>query len=237
VKKESIIFGSGIGLAVIGLPLNLNIQPLTPEEIYNLSRDDINKFDRGATYNWDTRADHVSDLLIITSLVSPALLTFSDEIRNDLSTILIMYLETLLLSESLAFLSKGITQRIRPYAYNEDVALDKKLSDDTKRSFYSSHTTKAFAVAVFVSTVYGDYFSESEWKPIIWGSSLLFASTIGYLRYKSGKHFPTDIITGAIIGSALGYFVPFIHRTNESDLDVSFGINGNGSTMNFFYKF
>jgi len=66
---------------------------------------------------------------------------------------------------------------------------------------------------------------------------LLFASTIGYLRYKSGKHFPTDILTGALIGSAIGYFIPFIHRTNESDLDVSFGINGNGSTINFLYKF
>ncbi|MEE9448603.1 MAG: hypothetical protein V3V72_01025 [Ignavibacteriaceae bacterium] len=60
----------------------MNIQPLTAEHIYNLSRDDINKLDRGATYNWDTRADDVSDVLIITSLVSPALLTFSDEIRN-----------------------------------------------------------------------------------------------------------------------------------------------------------
>jgi hypothetical protein len=28
-----------------------------------------------------------------------------------------------------------------------------------------------------------------------------------------------------------------MHRTNESDLDVSLGVNGNGSTINFLYKF
>jgi len=57
------------------------------------------------------------------------------------------------------------------------------------------------------------------------------------LRYASGKHFPTDIITGALVGSAVGYFIPFLHRTNESDINVGLGMNGNGSTINFLYKF
>jgi membrane-associated phospholipid phosphatase len=237
VKREYIIFGSAIGLGVIGLKINDDILPLTLEEINALNRDDVNSFDRGATYNWSLAIANTSDILAAALILSPALLAFSDEVRNDFTPVLTMYFQTLILAEALPLTLKGITQRTRPFVYNEDAPLEEKQSQNAKRSFFSGHTSVAFAMAVFLSTVYSDYHPNSEWKPFIWGVSLLAASTVGYLRYAAGKHFPTDIITGALVGSAIGYFIPFIHRTNESDLDVSFGINGNGSTLNFLYKF
>ena len=236
-KRESIIFGSAIGLAVIGLTINDDILPFTLDEINALNRDDVNNFDRGATYNWSPAAGNTSDILVSAMILSPALLAFSDEVRNDFTPVLTMYFQTLILAEALPLTLKGITQRTRPFAYNEDAPLEAKQKQNAKRSFFSGHTSVAFAMAVFLSTVYSDYHPNSEWKPFIWGVSLLAASTVGYLRYAAGKHFPTDIITGALVGSAIGYFIPFIHRTNESDLDVSLGINGKGSTLNFLYKF
>jgi membrane-associated phospholipid phosphatase len=237
VKRESIIFGSAIGFGIIGLTVNDDIVPFTLDEINALDRQDVNTFDRGATYNWSPAAANASDILATALILSPALLAFSDEVRNDFTPVLTMYFQTLILAEALPLTLKGITQRTRPFVYNEDAPLDEKESQNAKRSFFSGHTSVAFAMAVFLSTVYGDYHPNSHWKPFVWGASLLVASTVGYLRYAAGKHFPTDIITGALVGSALGYFIPFIHRTNESDLDVSFGINGNGSTINFLYKF
>jgi membrane-associated phospholipid phosphatase len=235
--RESIIFGSTIGLGIIGLTVNDDIVPFTLDEINALNRDDVNKFDRSATYNWSPAAGNASDILAVALILSPALLAFSDEVRNDFTPVLTMYFQTLILAEALPLTLKGITQRTRPFAYNEDAPLEEKQSPNAKRSFFSGHTSIAFAMAVFLSTVYSDYHPNSEWKPFIWGVSLLAASTVGYLRYTAGKHFPTDIITGALVGSAIGYFIPFIHRTNESDLDVSLGVNGNGSTLNFLYKF
>jgi membrane-associated phospholipid phosphatase len=237
VKRESIIFGTAIGLGIIGLKVNDDIVPLTLDEINALNRDDVNAFDRGATYNWSLAAANASDILATALILSPALLAFSDEVRNNFTPVLTMYFQTLILAEALPLTLKGITQRTRPFVYNEDAPLDEKESQNARRSFFSGHTSVAFAMAVFLSTVYGDYHPNSEWKPFVWGVSLLAASTVGYLRYAAGKHFPTDIITGALIGSALGYFIPFIHRTNESDLDVSLGVNGNGSTINFLYNF
>ncbi|MFC2094165.1 phosphatase PAP2 family protein [Bacteroidota bacterium] len=236
-KRESIIFASAIGLGIVGLNVNDDIIPLTLDEIHALNRDDVNAFDRGATYNWSPAAANASDILATALILSPALLAFSDEVRNDFTPVLTMYFQTLILAEALPLAVKGITQRTRPFAYNEDAPLEEKQSQNAKRSFFSGHTSVAFAMAVFLSTVYSDFHPNSQWKPFVWGVSLLAASTVGYLRYAAGKHFPTDIITGAVIGSALGYFIPFIHRTNESDLDVSLGINGNGSTINILYKF
>ncbi|MCH7774011.1 MAG: phosphatase PAP2 family protein, partial [Bacteroidetes bacterium] len=232
-----IIFGSAIGLTVIGLTINDDILPFTLDEINALNRDDVNKFDRGATYNWSPAAGNASDILLAVTILSPALLAFSDEVRNDFTPVLTMYFQTLILAETLPLMLKGITQRTRPFVYNEDAPLEEKETQNARRSFYSGHASVAFAMAVFLSTVYSDFHPNSELKPFIWGVSLLAATTVGYLRYAAGRHFPTDIITGALVGSALGYFIPFIHRTNESDLDVSFGINGNGSTLNFLYEF
>ena len=236
-KKESIIFGSGIGLAVIGITIIDNILPFTLNEINAVNRSDVNKFDRGATYNWSPTAGNASDILIAVTILSPALLAFSDVVRYDFIPVLSMYFQTLILAIALPLTLKGITQRTRPFVYNEDAPHNVKQTQNAKRSFFSGHTSVAFAMAVFLSTVYIDYHPNSEWKPFVWGVSLLAASTVGYLRYAAGKHFNTDIITGAVVGSALGYFIPFMHRVNENDLDVSFGINGNGSTMNFLYKF
>lgn len=236
-KKESIIFGSGIGLGVIGLIINDDILPFTVNELNAINRNDVNKFDRGATYNWSPTIANASDVLVAATILSPALLAFSDEVKNDFTPVLSMYFQTLILSEALSLMLKGITQRPRPFVYNEDVPLNKKQTLNAKRSFFSGHASVAFAMAVFLSTVYSDYHPNSKWKPFVWGVSLLAASTVGYLRYAAGKHFPTDIITGAVVGSAVGYFIPFIHRTNESDINVSIGINGNGNTINFQYKF
>jgi membrane-associated phospholipid phosphatase len=236
-KRESILFVSAIGLGIIGLTVNDDIVPFTLDEINALNRDDVNTFDRGATYNWSPAAANASDILAAAIILSPALLAFSEDVRNDFTPVLTMYFQTLILSEALPLTIKGITQRTRPFAYNEDTPIEEKQTQNAKRSFFSGHTSVAFAMAVFLSTVYGDYHPNSSWKPFVWGVSLLAASTVGYLRYAAGKHYPTDIITGALVGSALGYFIPFLHRTNESDLDVSLGVNGNGSTINFLYKF
>lgn len=236
-KRESIIFVSAIGLGIIGLTVNDDIVPFTLDEINALNRDDVNNFDRGATYNWSPAAANASDILAAVTILSPALLAFSEEVRNDFTPVLTMYFQTLILAEALPLTIKGITQRTRPFVYNEDAPLEEKQTQNAKRSFFSGHTSVAFAMAVFLSTVYSDYHPNSHWKPFVWSVSLLAATTVGYLRYAAGKHFPTDIITGALVGSALGYFIPFIHRNNKSDLDVSLGINGNGSTLNFLYKF
>lgn len=237
LTKESIIFGSSIGMGVLSFPINDDIQPLSISEINNLNRNNINGFDRRAVYNYSVAERNMSDILLITSILSPALLAFSDNIRNGSSPVITMYFETLFLSASIPYLTKGITQRVRPFAYNSAVPLDEKQTKNAKRSFFSGHTSISFAMAVFISTVYSDYYPNSDWKPVVWAGSLVLATTVGVLRYSSGSHFPTDIITGALVGSAIGYFIPFIHRTGNSNLDFSIGANRSGSFINFNFKF
>jgi membrane-associated phospholipid phosphatase len=150
-------------------------------------------------------------------LIAPMALLTSDKVRDDFGTFSVMYLENLLLSFAAVHTTKIISKRNRPYMYNKNVPLKYKSNSSSRLSFFSGHTTHAFSSAVFLSTIYAEYYPDSKWKPYIWGISLLSASITGYLRYASGNHFPTDIIMGAVVGSAIGYLIPLIHKVDKED--------------------
>ncbi|MBU2445656.1 MAG: phosphatase PAP2 family protein, partial [Bacteroidetes bacterium] len=212
LTKDAAVIGTGIASSVTALIIDSKVKSLSIEEINKLSLDDINSFDRGAAYNWSEDYSLASDLLVSFSAAAPALLFLSEKVRKDFITVSAMYLETMIYSMALPYLAKGSFQRARPFVYNKNVSLEEKLLPDAKKSFFSGHTTMAFSTAVFLSTVYGDYFPDSKNKPYVWAGSLLIATLTGYSRYEAGKHFPTDIIAGAIVGSAIGYIIPLIHR-------------------------
>jgi len=127
-----------------------------------------------------------------------------------------MYAEAILFGASLPALSKGIFSRFRPFVYNPNVAMEEKLSPDAQKSFFSGHTSVAFASMIFFSTVYNKYYPDSGWRPFIWGGSILLAASVGYLRIVAGAHFPSDVITGAIVGGLVGYIIPRIHESDAS---------------------
>ena len=215
--REAIMLGGGFGLGVLTLSLESNIDSLNFNELQNLSRKNVNAFDRGATYNWSEDASIISDYLLNFMIISPVTLLTSDEVRNDFGTFSVMYLENLFLSFAAVHTTKILIKRNRPYTYNKNVPKNHRSDKTSRLSFFSGHTTHAFSSAVFLSSVYAEYYPDSKWKTYIWGISLLSASLTGFLRYSSGDHFPTDIIVGAVVGSAIGYLVPLIHKVDKKD--------------------
>ncbi len=216
-KKDGALLIVGIPLSAIGFALETSITPLTLDEVNNLDRNNINIIDRFASYNYSTGTSDLSDILLYTCMASPLLLLSSSSIRTDFGIVYGMYAESLLFGVALPAYGKGGVQRIRPYNYTHEAPLDKKISAESKKSFFSGHTTIAFTSVVFLSTIYGKYYPNSQWKPYIWTGSLLLASTVGYLRIAAGSHFLTDVLVGAIVGTTLGYFIPKIHESDNPD--------------------
>jgi len=218
---DSILAGSGAALYGISFYTEKNIDPLTDSEIERLSKKDINRFDRSAAYNWSPAADRWSTGIVLPLMISPLAFLTGNRTENDFITIGIIYSESLLITEGLNRTTKNIVQRKRPYTYNSDAPISEKKDKDAVLSFYSYHTAHAFNSAVFVSTVFSDYYPDSIWRYTVWGTSISAASITGYLRYRAGKHFPTDIIAGAAIGSLTGWMVPALHRRGSGDISVS----------------
>ena len=231
--KDGWLLGSGTAAAVAGFAAQHSVDPLSLDAINRLSREDINAFDRRATNFYSTGLSTGSDVLVGTLLVFPAALFIS----NDAFTVGVMYAETVMFTGAASFIAKGLVQRTRPFAYNPTVPIEKKREKEARRSFFSGHTAAAFSAAVFTSTVFSAYHPDSKWQPVIWSTSLLTASIVGGLRYRSGQHFPTDILAGTVLGSTLGYLIPHLHKTTTSGLGVAPAIDGKRAGIMLQYAF
>lgn len=93
-------------------------------------------------------------------------------------------------------------------------------------SFPSGHTTASFAVASVIAT----QFRDSKWIPV---AAYSVAGLAGLSRIYDNKHWLTDVVAGATIGTLIGNLVS--HRTSNSKLTVvPFG-NGNFQGVRLAY--
>lgn len=216
-KKESLIFGAEIIIGISASGIDNQVKPLNQNEIQGLNKNQINVFDRSAANNYSESTAQLSNYLIGACLVSPIITVAGKKTRDAFAVISTMYLETALLAVFLPSYGKGSVQRIRPYVYNDKAPMEMKLTAEARRSFFSGHTTMAFSSAVFLATIYSNYYPTSKYKPFVWSGSLLMAGAVGFARYKAGAHFPTDVLVGAIVGSSIGFIVPYMHKVRKSN--------------------
>lgn len=212
----------GVGGASLGASFALGhtIEPLTQTEINSLNLNDINKLDRRAIYQYSTTADRLSDVTLAGSIALTGGLTLvAKPMRQDVKTVAVMYVETMLITNGVKGIVKAISQRTRPFVYNPAAPLADKTERDARQSFFSGHASNAFATAVFTSEVFRHYFPHSRLKPVIWVGSLGLATATAVLRYEGGLHYPTDLVAGAAFGSLVGWGIPKLHEVkNRSDL-------------------
>ena len=95
--------------------------------------------------------------------------------------------------------------------YFDGYPQDKLEDGDWNCSFPSGHTTMAFAGAAFTTMVYCQCYPDSKWTYAVAGVSFGLAALTGALRMASGNHFFTDVLAGAVLGTACGFAVPYMH--------------------------
>lgn len=103
---------------------------------------------------------------------------------------------------------KVLVHRKRPVLYTGASASAARYRNN-QQSFPSGHASAAFAVATSYLVI-----AQREHLPHrARNATLLFggAAGIGALRMAGGKHFPTDVIGGAILGSGIGWLVAAVH--------------------------
>jgi hypothetical protein len=212
---------------------------ITPEEIADLKKSDVNAFDRISVGNRSSAADNASDILCAVSIGIPSLLFIPqiyDRKAKNILTLSVMYGEAIMIDQGMTSIVKSIVQRKRPFLYDANLSPEERLEMPGKlRSFYSGHTSTSFCSAVFFAKVYSDIYPDSNWRYIVWPSVLAVAGSVGYLRYKAGKHYPTDIIAGAIAGSAVGYIIPVLHRKNNQENYVSISIQPRFIGLSYYF--
>jgi len=136
----------------------------------------------------------VSIGLLLTILIY-SLKTKSKPLRIVFYKILVVFIVVATLSLTL----KTIIIRERPYISYPDI---EKLSEAGSSSYPSGHAMEAFAIAVAFSILI------PKRKFII--PLFIWASLVAYSRMALGVHYPSDVLSGIIIGSFIGWLVPWL---------------------------
>lgn len=205
------IGAAGVGMLTAGYFLGRKADGYQAEMLATLNREDIWKVDRHATFRWSPKSAIASDVVMYSSIVLPSLLFINKDIRKE-RYVSLLYAEALVLNMGLTALIKELAQRKRPFMYNPDAPMDKKLQKDAMRAFFSGHTSITATSSFFMAQVFADFHPNSKWKPVVWTSAGILPAIAGILRYTAGKHFPTDIVVGYAVGATIGVLVPHIHK-------------------------
>ena len=227
--KDGLIFGSGVLLSggdlLLDNVLEFNRQKYDPSKVYD--KDDVNALDRIFMNSYSKKLDKAGDISLVAAMAAPAVLLATD--KDEWFTIGTMYAETLLIANGIKELTKLCVTRARPYMYYDPSTYpEDDLEDgDFANSFPSGHSTMAFAGATFASYTFSKYFPDSPYRYAVTGGSYALALATAALRIKSGNHFMTDVLTGAVLGTAVGFLVPWMHTFNTKN-DLNVGLTGNG---------
>lgn len=206
------LLGAGIGLNAGAFVLHKKKNRLTEEDLAKVDIQKVNAFDRFAVSNWDIHAGHCSDGLMYASIASPLLLLADKTGRKESGRIALMAGEVFILNTGLTSLTKEWAKRKRPFVYNPSIGNTPKFDKDATASFFSGHTSTSAAMCFFTAKVYTDLHPNSKMLPLVWSMAALTPAVTGILRVKAGKHFPTDVLVGYIVGAALGVAIPELHK-------------------------
>ena len=191
----------------------------------------INYIDGLTVNNYSPNSATVSDILIYTLFVSPFAVNLID--NNNYGAESLIILETVSIAAALNNIVKYAVSRPRPYIYSGKASKEEINNRDSHLSFFSGHSTLAFATAVSLSTIMSDRFEKTWQKSLIWGVPLLTATTIAYLRVRAGKHFISDVLVGSLVGASIGWLVPYLHKKTGGQLIAS----GNSEGIYIGYNF
>lgn len=105
---------------------------------------------------------------------------------------------------------KYLVRRPRPYqGYPDDLVCVKP---EWSPSFPSGHTSMAFSTATSISL------QHPHWYVAI--PALTWASAVGFSRMYLGVHYPSDVLTGALIGAASAYITFRVHQRLQEEQGI-----------------
>ena len=242
-KKDWPYVLTGTALAAAGhfIFVNDNVTPYTDVELDALDRNDVNKFDRTATYNRSSSAKNTSDVMLLGSVVVlPSLFLLHHHTRNDVGGLFLMTYEAFSINYGITNIVKSAVNRTRPYAYNpEDYSYEERRDRESRFSYFSGHTSATASLSFLWAKVMTDYHPHMAkgYKIGIWTFAALIPATTGFLRVQAGKHYPTDVITGYAVGAVTGWLIPEMHKIKNPNVNFFTSELYDVRTLGFSLKF
>ncbi|MGB0932472.1 MAG: phosphatase PAP2 family protein [Chitinophagales bacterium] len=203
--------GSGLMVGIAARKFK-NKPFLNTDELDALDPTTLRGIDAWAVRRNSIKAQHASDILFVTSPIAPLLLLANKNARSHAGQIGFFFLEAGFINYSLLALVKETVKRKRPYLYDREIPYELRQRPAATSSFYSGHTSMTAGYYFMAAKMFHDFNPDSKLRPLVWGTAAIVPAITGMLRVRGGKHYPTDVLVGYIVGAAVGILVPQIHR-------------------------
>ena len=141
-----------------------------------------------------------------------ALIAAHDDRVDEIPEDILLVAESAVITMSVAQGAKFGFARERPDVHARSAEeREAHASSSDNVSFFSGHASLAFSLATSAGTVAS--MRGHRLAPLMWIAGLSLATTGAYLRIAADRHYATDVLTGSVVGSAIGFSVPyFAHR-------------------------
>lgn len=239
LNKELAYFTTGVVLNLTGLLARTGKPPFTVQQaLTDTNTDKIPAFDIGAVEQSNQGYLVASDYALYASLALPLLSLVDGKINDNAVTTIVLYVETMAISSGVYNTTSGIISRRRPLTYNtQDFTIEERTASNVKESFFSGHACISASASFCGAKIFNDFHPHSTLTPIVWTVAATLPAFISFSRYKAGKHFPTDVITGYVVGASIGYLVPALHHIDKKDRLTIAPLIGNGDGLYLSYTF
>ncbi|HKQ68737.1 MAG TPA: phosphatase PAP2 family protein [Polyangiaceae bacterium] len=189
-------------------------------------RSRVNGFDRAVAGVWRPAWSQASDVTLAALLATPLVVMGAGEGLADAANDFVVFAETMTVAGGFASLTSAAISRPRPFMYGTDAPLGDRSTAHGSWSFFSGHTTLAFAATFFLYSTLDRRHPTSVWPALALGAGGALAAFVGTSRVLAGRHFPTDVIAGALVGSSIGLVVPKLHASGCTLSAESNGLPG-----------
>jgi membrane-associated phospholipid phosphatase len=154
----------------------------------------------------------------VASLGMATIAAAADDRSREAPANALVIAEAVAIAGTLDQIAKLLVARQRPFAHFREPAGPGPRDPDENLSFYSGHTSLAFSLAVASGTIAS--MRGYRLAPVVWVTSLPVALMTGYFRIAADKHYLTDVLAGAVFGSAVGLVVPLLfHRAPAASME------------------
>jgi membrane-associated phospholipid phosphatase len=155
--------------------------------------------------------------LVPVATVGSALATaLANRSGNNVKVDAMVILESFLLTANLTAIAKVTVARRRPFVNAQNTEQRDFVTPprEDNVSFFSGHTSTAFSLAVAAGATAS--FRGYKQAPTVWAIGMPLAALTGYLSIAADRHYFTDVLTGALVGSAIGVLIPWLHARGQS---------------------
>jgi len=99
---------------------------------------------------------------------------------------------------------------------------------DAHLSFYSGHSSTSFAAAVSGAFLFAEGAPDEASRCVMWATEFALAAATANFRVRAGKHYYSDVLVGALVGSALGVSVPLLSGASYAPTALEYASMGGG---------